>query len=65
MNNIIINPIEVHLLSSTSAITSNTNVAITPPIIAKDIRIQIYLSVNFFVADLSTESSTMVGFDSP
>ena len=59
MNNIIMNPIDVHLFSSISTISSNAKVAIIPPITANTIRIQNSLSVSFFVADLSSKSSTV------
>ena len=47
--------------SSTSAISSNANVAITPPAIATAILNQNSLSVSFFVADLSIGSSAGSG----
>ena len=56
INNIIIKPIDVQRFSSTSAISSNANVAITPPAIATAILNQNSLSVSFFVADLSIGS---------
>ena len=63
INNIIIKPIDVQRFSSTSTISSNANVAITPPAIAVTSRNQNNLSVSFFVADLSIGSSVGSGFD--
>ena len=54
MKSIIINPIDVHLFSSTSAMSSNAKVAIIPPTTENTIRIQNKRSVSFFVADLSS-----------
>ena len=59
MKSIIMNPIDVHLFSSISTISSNAKVAIIPPITANTIRFQNSLSVSFFVADLSSKTSTV------
>ena len=64
IKSIIIKPIDVQRFSSTSAISSNANVAITPPAIATAILNQNNLSVSFFVADLSIGSSVGSGLDS-
>ena len=64
MNNIIINPLDVQRFSSTSTMSSNANVAITPPMFARAILNQNKRSVSFFVADLSTGSSVGSGFSS-
>ena len=64
MNNIIINPIDVQRFSSTSAMSSKANVAMTPPMFATAILNQNKRSVSFFVADLSTGSSVGSGFSS-
>ena len=64
INNAIIKPIDVQRFSSTSTISSNANVAITPPAIATTSLNQNNLSVSFFVADLSIGSSVGSGFDS-
>ena len=64
INNIIIKPIDVQRFSSISTISSNANVAITPPAMETAILNQNNLSVSFFVADLSIGSSVGSGFDS-
>jgi len=64
INSIIIKTIDVQRFSSTSAISSNANVAIIPPAIAVAILNQNSLSVSFFVADLSIGSSAGSGVDS-
>ena len=64
INSIIIKTIDVQRFSSTSAISSNANVAIIPPAIEVAILNQNSLSVSFFVADLSIGSSAGSGVDS-